>query len=162
VMAEVMGGGTGAHRAGDGLDGVDTYMANVGLMPVEVAETAYSVRVLRTELIPGSQGAGQFSGGLGLRREYQVLERASVVTMYSEQTNPRFAPRGAMGGADGSPSRITVLGPDGREIPVTSKTTMLLEPGAVIRIETSGGGGFGDPARRDPGLAAADRADGRI
>ena len=104
VMAEVMGGGTGAHRAGDGLDGVDTYMANVGLMPVEVAETAYSVRVLRTELIPGSQGTGQFNGGLGLRREYQVLERASVVTMYSEQTNPRFAPRGAMGGTDGSPS----------------------------------------------------------
>jgi N-methylhydantoinase B len=91
-----------------------------------------------------------------------VLERASVVTMYSEQTNPRFAPRGAMGGTGGSPSRITVLGPDGREIPVTSKTTMLLEPGAVIRIETSGGGGFGDPALRDPDLAEADRADGRV
>ena len=162
VMAEVMGGGTGAHRAGDGLDGVDTYMANVGLMPVEVAETAYSVRVLRTELIPGSQGTGQFNGGLGLRREYQVLERASVVTMYSEQTNPRFAPRGAMGGTDGSPSAITVLDPGGREIPVASKTTMLLEPGAVIRIETSGGGGFGDPALRDPDLAAADRVNGRI
>jgi len=39
---------------------------------------------------------------------------------------------------------------------------MLLEPGAVIRIETSGGGGFGDPALRDPDLSAADRADGRI
>ena len=82
--------------------------------------------------------------------------------MYSEQTNPRFAPRGAMGGTDGSPSAITVLGPGGREIPVTSKTTMLLEPGAVIRVETSGGGGFGDPGLRDPDLAAADRADGRV
>src|SRR5712664_2631149 len=40
VMAEVAGGGTGAHRGGDGLDGVDTYMANVGLMPVEVAESS--------------------------------------------------------------------------------------------------------------------------
>jgi N-methylhydantoinase B len=39
---------------------------------------------------------------------------------------------------------------------------MLLEPGAIIRIETSGGGGFGDPALRDPGLAATDRADGRL
>src|SRR5207245_1679355 len=45
VMAEVAGGGTGAHSGGDGLDGVDTYMANVGLMPVEVAESSYSVRI---------------------------------------------------------------------------------------------------------------------
>jgi N-methylhydantoinase B len=67
-----------------------------------------------------------------------------------------------MGGTDASPSAITVLGPGGREIPVASKTTMLLEPGAVIRIETSGGGGFGDPGLRDPDLAAADRADGRV
>src|SRR5262249_40759113 len=112
--------------------------------------------------IPGSQGTSQFNNGLGLRQEYQVLERASVMTMYSEQTNPRFAPQSTMGSTDGSPSRITVLDPGGREIPVTSKTTMLLEPGAVIRIETSGGGGFGDPALRDPGLATVDRADGRI
>src|SRR2546425_10064841 len=122
-MMDVVGGGTGAHRAGDGLDGVDTYMANVGLMPVEVAETGYSVRVLRTELIPGSQGTGQFNGGLGLRREYQVLERASVVTMYSEQTKPRVAPPGAMGGTDGSPAASTGLGPAGRATPGASQTT---------------------------------------
>lgn len=161
VMADVVGGGTGAHAGGDGLDGVDTYMANVGLMPVEVAETEYSARILRTELIPGSQGDGQYRGGLGIRREYEVLGRASVVTMYSEQTDPRFAPRGVMGGADGGPSQITVFDPQGRQIPVASKVTMVLEPGSVIRIETSGGGGFGDPALRDPALAAADRENGR-
>lgn len=162
VMAEVVGGGTGAHAAGDGLDGVDTYMANVGLMPVEVAESDYSIRVLRTELIPGSQGAGQYHGGLGLRREYQVLDRASVVTMYSEQTNPQFAPEGAEGGEAARPSRITVLDPQGNALPVPSKVTLVLEPGSVVRIETSGGGGFGDPMRRDPALRAADRRDGRV
>ena len=72
-MAEIAGGGTGAHGAGDGLDGVDTYMANVGLMPVEVAESSYTVRVRRTELIAGSQGDGEHRGGLGLRRDYEVL-----------------------------------------------------------------------------------------
>src|SRR5207302_9018044 len=99
-----VGGGTGAHRAGDGLDGVDTYMSNVGLMPVEVAEAGYRVRILRTELIPGSQGTGAFSGGLGLRREYQILDVAQTTTFYSEQTDPRFRPRGARGGRDGSPA----------------------------------------------------------
>ncbi len=43
VLSDVIGGGTGAHETGPGLDGVDTYMANVGLMPVEVAEANYSV-----------------------------------------------------------------------------------------------------------------------
>jgi N-methylhydantoinase B len=161
VMAEVAGGGTGAHSGGDGLDGVDTYMANVGLMPVEVAESSYSVRILRTELIPGSQGDGQYRGGLGLRRDYQVLGRESMVTLYSEQTDPRFAPRGVRGGTEGQPSKITIFDPDGRPVPVGSKASLTVQPGSVIRIETSGGGGYGDPARRDQALRAADEQDGR-
>jgi N-methylhydantoinase B len=143
VMSEVVGGGTGAHRGGDGLDGVDTYMANVGLMPVEVAETHYSVRIRRSELIAGSEGLGEHNGGVGIRREYEVLERRATVTMYSEQTDPRFAPSGTAGGTAAAPSRLSVLGPDGTEIPIPSKVTMSLEPGSIVRIETSGGGGYG-------------------
>jgi N-methylhydantoinase B len=162
VMAEVVGGGTGANRRGDGLDGVDTYLANVGLMPVEVAETDYSVRILRTELIPGSQGVGQYNGGLGIRREYQILDRAARVTMYSEQTDPRFAPSGVAGGTSAVPSCVTLRGPDGEPVPIPSKVTMVLEPGSIVRIETSGGGGYGDPKRRDPTQRAQDEVDGRL
>lgn len=162
VMAEVVGGGTGANRYGDGLDGVDTYLANVGLMPVEVAETDYSVRILRTELIPGSQGRGRFNGGLGIRREYEILDRPARVTMYSEQTDPRFVPRGAAGGTDAAPSRVMLLAPDGTTVPIPSKVTMLLEPGSVVRIETSGGGGYGDPTTRDVRQRSLDEADGRL
>ncbi|MGH3408818.1 MAG: hydantoinase B/oxoprolinase family protein [Streptosporangiaceae bacterium] len=161
VMAEVAGGGTGAHGGGDGLDGVDTYMANVGLMPVEVAESSYSVRIRRTELIAGSQGDGEHRGGLGLRRDYEVLGQPAAVTFYSEQTDPRFAPRGVRGGTDGQPSRITIFGPDGEPVPAGAKGAMTLPPGSVIRIETSGGGGYGDPARRDPARRAADEEDER-
>jgi len=162
VMAEVVGGGTGANRRGDGLDGVDTYLANVGMMPVEVAETDYSVRILRTELIPGSQGVGQYNGGLGIRREYQILDRAARVTMYSEQTDPRFAPSGVAGGTSAVPSCVTLRGPDGEPVPIPSKVTMVLEPGSIVRIETSGGGGYGDPKRRDPTQRAQDEVDGRL
>jgi N-methylhydantoinase B len=131
-------------------------------MPVEVAETDYSVRILRTELIPGSQGLGQYNGGLGIRREYQILDRAARVTMYSEQTDPRFVPSGAAGGTSAVPSRVTLLGPDGEPVPIPSKVTMVLEPGSIVRIETSGGGGYGDPKRRDPKQLAQDAADGRL
>ncbi len=58
-MADVVGGGTGATPTGDGIDGVDTYMSNVGVMPAEVVETNYSIRVLKTEFLPpGSKASG--------------------------------------------------------------------------------------------------------
>jgi N-methylhydantoinase B len=162
VMAEVVGGGTGAHAGGDGLDGVDTYMANVGLMPVEVAESEYSVRILRTELITGSQGLGEHNGGLGIRREYEVLERPATVTFYCEQTDPRFAPRGAAGGGEAAASRVSVLDPDGHALEIPSKATIVLDPGSVVRVETSGGGGYGHAERRAPEAVAADLLDGRL
>ena len=121
-------------------------MGNVGLMPVEVAETSYAVRILRTELIPGSQGLGNFNGGLGIRREYLVLGAPQTATLYAEQTDPRFRPRGARGGLEGAPSRITVTLPDGSVLPPMTKFTRRLPPGTVVRVETAGGGGFGDPA----------------
>ncbi|MBI3648463.1 MAG: hydantoinase B/oxoprolinase family protein [Actinobacteria bacterium] len=162
IMTDVVGGGTGGHRWDDGLDGVDTYLANVALLPVEVAETEYSIRILRSELIPGSQGLGEQNGGLGLRRDYQVLGTTHTAIVYCEQTDPRFRPRGVAGGGAGAPTRLTIFGPDGDVIPTPSKVTMVLEPWSVVRVETSGGGGYGDPAARDPAAARADLEDGLL
>ncbi len=162
VMGDVVGGGTGAHRDGDGLDGVDTYMSNVGLVPVEVGEAEYSVRIRRTELIPGSQGLGTYEGGLGIRREYEILGFPQTLTIYAEQTDPRFAPCGVLGGGDGSPTRLRIFDPEGRELEIPTKTTLTLAPGSVVRVETSGGGGYGNPARRDPLSRQADVEDGRV
>ena len=162
VMADVVGGGTGGTAGSDGLDGVDTYMSNVGVMPTEVVETNYNIRILKTEFIPGSQGQGEHSGGLGLRREYEILEHPQHVTFYAEQTDARFAPEGASGGAVAQATTITVLGPDGTVLDTPRKTSRLLAPGTVVRVETAGGGGFGDPAERSAELAEWDRAEGRL
>jgi N-methylhydantoinase B len=163
VMADVVGGGTGATAVGDGIDGVDTYMSNVGVMPTEVVETNYCVRVLKTEFIPGSQGLGTFNGGLGLRREYQIVGVPQRVTYYSEQTHPDFAPRGASGGGDALPTRVTVIGPDGVEITgLAEKASLTLQPGTVLRVETAGGGGYGDPSGRSAEASDYDRRNGRV
>ena len=145
VLSDVLGGGTGAHAAGPGLDGVDTYMANVGLMPVEVAESNYSVRVLRTELIEGSEGRGTHDGGRGIRREYLILDGPEVATYYAEQTNERFRPSGAAGGDDAAPSRVTVFDPDGRPRDLPSKGTVEVHAGpmkglAEFELERTGEG----------------------
>lgn len=148
VMADVVGGGTGGTPEGDGLDGVDTYMSNVGVMPTEVVETNYNIRIRKTEFVPGSQGAGKYSGGLGLRREYEILEHPQHVTFYAEQTDSRFAPEGAEGGERATGTTITVIGPDGEEIETPRKTSRRLDPGTIVRVQTAGGGGYGDPADR--------------
>lgn len=162
VMGDVIGGGTGAHRNGDGLDGVDTYMSNVGLVPVEVGETEYSIRILRTELVPGSQGVGEHNGGLGLRREYLVLGFPQMLTIYAEQTDPRFAPAGILGGTEGAPTRLSIFDPEGRQLDIPMKVSLTLDPGSIVRVETSGGGGFGDPGRRHPDQVKADEEDARV
>jgi N-methylhydantoinase B len=54
-----------------------------------------------------------------------------------------------------------VFDPSGCPVPVGSKTAQVVQPGSVIRVETSGGGGYGDAARRDPALRAADEEDER-
>jgi N-methylhydantoinase B len=161
VLSDVVGGGTGAHSGGDGIDGVDTYMSNVGLMPIEVAETNYSVRILRTELIPGSQGLGTYNGGMGIRRDYQVLDVPHRATFYAEQTNPAFRPRGVRGGGDAAPTNVLLFDGRGRPVPIPPKVSMTLEPGSIIRVETSGGAGYGPHARRDPHATGVDEADGR-
>ena len=54
-----------------------------------------------------------------------------------------FVAQGRNGGENGQPSKLTLIDPDGQIIPIPSKVSMDLEPGSVLRIETSGGGGFG-------------------
>lgn len=162
VMADVVGGGTGATAVGDGIDGVDTYMSNVGVMPAEVVETNYSVRVLKTEFIPRSQGMGRYNGGLGLRREYLILDRPQRVTFYSEQTHEEFRPRGAAGGSDGRATTITLVDPVEGEHTAPSKASTTLAAGTIVRVETAGGGGYGDAALRSAEDRAADEADGRL
>lgn len=152
VMQDVVGGGTGAHGSrgdrspGPGIDAVDTYMSNVALLPAEVCETEYPWRLLRSELVEGSQGRGSSDGGRGIRRTYQVIgETPQRVVLYCEQTNPAFRPRGAAGGGDGTPTRMEVRDPAGRRIAVRAKATLTLIPGSTVTITTGGGGGWGPP-----------------
>jgi N-methylhydantoinase B len=181
VLQDVVGGGTGAPgprrlaspepatpgggpvgttrggmtmAGGPGLDAVDTHMSNVGLLSAEVCELEYPWRLVRSELVPGSAGRGRWSGGLGLRRTYEVLAATQPVVLYCEQTDRRWPPWGAAGGEDGRPTRLIVRDPAGRRIRVASKATVVLEPGSTVTIVTGGGGGYGDPRDAQPSATA--------
>jgi N-methylhydantoinase B len=160
VLQDILGGGTGGRRGLDGMNAVDTYVSNCGLLSAEVCETLYPWRIERTELIPDSAGPGRFRGGLGLRRVYRALETQPSV-LYIDQTNPAFAPQGLLGGQPGRSSRI-FLRVDGRTRRVPTKTTLTVPAGGDIVVETAGGGGWGPPSERDPDALAADVRDGVV
>ncbi len=132
---ETLGGGQGASARGDGPSGVHVGMSNTMNTPVEVLETSLPLRVRRYALRERSGGAGAAKGGEGVVREIEVLAPCEL-SLITERR--RIAPKGLAGGGDGATGRNAV---DGKE--VGAKTALDLEAGAVVRIDTPGGGGFG-------------------
>jgi N-methylhydantoinase B len=156
---ETLAGGYGARRASDGPDAVQPHGQNTENAPVEETELNYPVRITRYELIDDSEGAGRTRGGLGLRRDYHFPDHAASFTVLADRT--RWGPHGLFGGQPGAPARY-VLNPDrdGREL--GAKTTLELAPGDVVSYRTCGGGGYGPPAERDPGLVLQDVREGKV
>jgi N-methylhydantoinase B len=160
IIQDDLGGGMGAHSSGDGLDAVDVHLGNVQLLPAEICELQYPVRIVATELIPDSGGPGEFRGGLGMKRVYEFLDDADAV-FYSEQTLEQFAPLGLMGGHPGTAASLVVERANG-DVETISKARLQLGPGDRVITMTSGGGGFGDPRRRERSAVVRDLVEGKI
>jgi N-methylhydantoinase B/oxoprolinase/acetone carboxylase alpha subunit len=136
---ETLGGGMGARRGLPGLSGVHTHMSNTRNTPVEAIEHYLPVRIRRYAIRRNSGGAGEWPGGDGLVREYEMLTE-TVVTVISERRRGR--PYGAQGGEPGQAGRNTLIR-DGEERPLPGKAELQLRAGDRLRIETPGGGGYG-------------------
>lgn len=141
---ETIAGGMGARPGKDGASGIHTHMTNSLNTPVEVLEHAYPVRVRRYSLRRGSGGAGQYRGGDGVIREIELLTETQVSLLSDRR---KFGPYGLAGGRPGAKGK-NVLIANGRARQVPSKCSFYAPAGAVLRIETPGGGGWGRPKRR--------------
>jgi N-methylhydantoinase B len=160
VIQDDLGGGMGAHSRGDGANAVDVHLGNVAMLPAEMCETEYPIRILCTELVPDSGGAGEFRGGLGIRRVYEFLDEADGV-FYTEQTRSPLAPQGVLGGQPGKPAEMLVERADGELIPIM-KLRLRVARGDRLIVVTGGGGGYGDPLRRSHDLVLRDVREGRV
>lgn len=136
---ETVAGGAGARPNADGISGIHTHMTNSLNTPVEALEYAYPFRVRRYAYRHGSGGDGKFRGGDGLIREIELLAPAQV-TLLSERRV--FGPYGLNDGGDGQKGR-NVLVENGEEKLLPGKCNIQTGAGAVVRIETPGGGGWG-------------------
>jgi N-methylhydantoinase B len=154
VLVEIEIGGSGAHPAKDGVNAFASGMHNNANIPIEMIEAQLPLTVLRYGLRDGSGGAGRRRGGLGLVREWRIDSARCFFTANMDRFD--HAPYGLDGGSPAATGAL-VLRRDGAETPIPPKTdNMPLRQGDVVRLETSGGGGFGPPSDRDPADSARD------
>ncbi len=133
---ETIAGGMGAGPDTAGLSAVQSHMTNTLNTPIESLEAHYPLRVVRYEIRRDSGGKGQYAGGDGLVREFEFLEPTEL-TLLSERRNR--GPWGLAGGGSGQAGRNLLDGS-----PVGGKVHLQIQPGQKLRIETPGGGGYGD------------------
>jgi N-methylhydantoinase B len=155
-------GGLGGRRGSDGPDatGIHFGLARNTIAQLEPIETRCPLVIESKEYIVDSGGPGRWRGGMGVRTVFRLLDDA-VVTTRSDRM--RYPPVGREGGSAGRAGRYLRVRPDGIEIELASKTSNhVFDRGDRFVVETSGGGGLGDPFTRDPDAVLRDLRDGRV
>ncbi len=149
VMFSFFGGGHGGNPEGDGLNHGNAPISTATIPPLEILEAAYPVQFTQWALRPDSAGAGEQRGGNGATYEVKLLEEQADVFLFGERG--KYAPPGVVGGGHGALNRFHYQQADGEhEPPMKSKMVGIkLTKGQTVRLDTPGGGGYGDPLGRD-------------
>ena len=153
MQYEIMGSAYGGGAGHDGTTATATHLSNLHTTPIEILESEYPCRITRFDVVPDSGGAGQWRGGLALRREYELLEDATVIRRFNKI---KFPPAGLAGGEAGTPARFVVRLGTEQEFETPASARFELKAGEKFLAQSAGGGGYGDPAKRDAAARARD------
>jgi len=157
IMFCFFGGGLGGNPEGDGLNHSNNPISTATIPPVEILESLYPVMFTQWALRPDSGGAGNHRGGLGAIYEVEALaDDGADVFLIGERG--KYPPFGVNGGKSAALNRFVYETDDGEVAPpfVSKVTDVKIRRGQKVRLETPGGGGFGDPATREVAQVARD------
>ena len=155
IYLEIFGGGLGASESKDGCDGVDCLLSNCSNIPIESLDMGYDFfRVRDYSLIPNSGGMGEYRGGLGIQRIYEITKDNVLFATYADRFENK--PEGLLGGQSGAVAG-THVNRGGEIIPLGSKQSFTLQKGDLLFLRTGGGGGYGPPSSRPGSLIESDR-----
>ena len=167
VMFSFFGGGHGGHPEGDGLNHGNAPISTATIPPLEILEAAYPVAFTQWALRPDSGGVGKHRGGLGAIYEIELLEESATVFLFGERG--KFPPPGVVGGGAGAMNKFAYQSADeetafpDKTPPLASKITgVKLRKGQRVRLETPGGGGYGNAQERPEELIRNDLAQGYV
>ncbi len=161
VFTETLMGTWGATANNDGQDGVPHMGGNQSNVPIEMIELDYPLRIEEYGLKKDTGGAGKFRGGLSVIRSYRALEDNIMLSIRSDKR--KFPPHGLFGGQEGEPS-MSILKTKNDESIVPTLTThpLYLKKNDLFQHVMAGGGGYGDPLKRDPNLVLKDVVEDKI
>jgi N-methylhydantoinase B len=162
VMFSFFGGGHGGHADGDGLSHGNAPISTATIPPLEILEAAYPVRFTQWALRPDSGGDGEHRGGLGAIYEIELLEEQAEAFIFGERG--KASPKGIAGGQEALPN-VFEYQQDGQwqRPPMVSKMLGIrLKKGERVRLQTPGGGGYGDASQRSPAARAQDIQQGFV
>ena len=153
LMREVLGGGSGGRPYADGEDTIHVVPDSRNL-PTEFTESRFPFRVERLSLAVDSGGPGERRGGLGYEKHLRMLRDGHFMSIADRSILSCW---GVSGGRAGRPFEVVVDpgGPAERVVDALADAEPV-RAGEVVRIRTTGGGGWGDPLRRDPELVVRD------
>ena len=159
MQYEILGSAYGGGYGHDGASAVATHLSNLHITPIEIIESEFPCRVTALDLVKDSGGPGAQRGGLCFRREYELLQDAVIVR---RSDRAKFPPGGINGAKAGAPSRFLIRygTPDEEETPAAGRFE--LKSGERFSLQGAGGGGYGNPADRDPAAIAHDIAEGYV
>jgi len=151
VMFCFFGGGLGGNPEGDGLNHGNNPISTAIIPPVEILESLYPIMFTQWALRPDSGGAGRHRGGLGAIYEIEALA-ADGAEVFLLGERGKYPPSGVNGGKPAALNRFVHESERGEVTPplVSKVTDVRIGRGQKVRLETPGGGGFGDPATREP------------
>jgi len=156
-------GGSGAMAGTDGYDHIGMIDASGGVLDqdYEMFEQQTPHRLIRHELLADSAGAGQWRGGLGVETLFEIgADDTQLVTFGDGDFEPVF---GLFGGAPGTLNFIRLTYPDGRTVVPKNKELISGVPkGTIYHQQAGGGGGYGDPRKRDRAVLAEEIRNGII
>jgi N-methylhydantoinase B len=154
VTFEFVNGGVGAKLASDGRP-TTTFPSNIANLPIEILESIAPLLYTEQRLVPDSGGIGLHRGGLAQRKTFRVLAPMMASLIVDRFHHPAT---GVLGGGPGRAAAARFA--DGRAI--SMKSVLALGPGDALTIESPGGGGYGDPAKRSEELIRRDLEEGYV
>ena len=153
MQYEIMGSAYGGGAGHDGTTATATHLSNLHTTPIEILESEYPCRITRFDVVPDSGGAGQWRGGLALRREYELLEDATVIRRFNKI---KFPPAGLAGGEAGTACPLRRAARHAiRRFETPASARFELKAGERFLLQSAGGGGYGDPGKRDAAATCA-------
>jgi N-methylhydantoinase B len=153
---QVLIGGSGGRPHCDGYDGTDYSFAFLRNTPVEIIEAEMDLLVHEYQYVRDSGGPGRYRGGLGVGMTLQALIPNTIVAMRGMERT-RFAPWGVHGGQCGGLTAPAIVNPgSANEQRIPKLDVLVMNRGDVLKLASSGGGGYGDPCERDLELVKTD------